>query len=219
MARAARRLGSAGEAGHPGEELVQPDDDAEDAERGEWLRLLYVGVTRAREHLLLLWPEAGKTASATRLARDLPDGWLERLEEILVFTEEYLERIHGLLDRNGIFIGRTRNVAKLSGSEIDSARDFHSEDPRADAALRAAESCSSASVRRSSCEPSAASSSGRIRCFRAAAVTDSMRDSSSFSRAGSRSSRERYCRSARDASPSCMSADARRSTTSFNAGS
>lgn len=48
------------------------------------------------------------------LARDLPEGWLERLEEILVFTEEYLERIHGLLDRNGIFIGRTRNVAKLS---------------------------------------------------------------------------------------------------------
>ena len=29
-----------------------------------------------------------------------------------------------------------RNVAKLSGSEIDAARDFHSEDPRANAALR-----------------------------------------------------------------------------------
>ncbi len=29
-----------------------------------------------------------------------------------------------------------RNVAKLSGSEIDAARDFHSADPRADAALR-----------------------------------------------------------------------------------
>ena len=29
-----------------------------------------------------------------------------------------------------------RNVAKLSGDEIDAARDFHSEDPRADAALR-----------------------------------------------------------------------------------
>jgi len=29
-----------------------------------------------------------------------------------------------------------RHVAKLSGGEIDSARDFHSEDPRADAALR-----------------------------------------------------------------------------------
>jgi uncharacterized peroxidase-related enzyme len=29
-----------------------------------------------------------------------------------------------------------RNVVKLSGGEIDAARDFHSEDPRADAALR-----------------------------------------------------------------------------------
>ncbi len=48
------------------------------------------------------------------LGRDLPEGWLERLEEILQFTEEYLERIHGLLDRNGIFIGRTRNVAAMS---------------------------------------------------------------------------------------------------------
>jgi NADH-quinone oxidoreductase subunit D len=48
------------------------------------------------------------------LARDLPDGWLERLEEILVFTEEYVARIHGLLDRNGIFLGRTRDVAKMT---------------------------------------------------------------------------------------------------------
>ena len=30
------------------------------------------------------------------LARDLPDGWLERLEEILQFTERYLERVHGM---------------------------------------------------------------------------------------------------------------------------
>lgn len=48
------------------------------------------------------------------LARDLPDGWLERLEEILVFTEDYVARIHGLLDRNRIFIGRTRDVAVMS---------------------------------------------------------------------------------------------------------
>jgi len=49
------------------------------------------------------------------LARDLPEGWLERLEEILQFTERYLERIHGLLDRNRIFIDRTRNVAVMTG--------------------------------------------------------------------------------------------------------
>jgi NADH-quinone oxidoreductase subunit D len=48
------------------------------------------------------------------LARDLPQGWLERLEEILQFTERYLERIHGLLDRNRIFIDRTRNVAAMT---------------------------------------------------------------------------------------------------------
>jgi NADH-quinone oxidoreductase subunit D len=48
------------------------------------------------------------------LARDLPDGWLERLEEILQFTERYLERIHGLLDRNRIFIERTRDVAAMT---------------------------------------------------------------------------------------------------------
>jgi NADH-quinone oxidoreductase subunit D len=48
------------------------------------------------------------------LARDLPEGWLERLEEVLQFTEQYLARIHGMLDRNRIFIGRTRNVARMT---------------------------------------------------------------------------------------------------------
>jgi NADH-quinone oxidoreductase subunit D len=48
------------------------------------------------------------------LARDLPEGWLTRLEEILVLAEEYLERIHGLLDRNRIFIDRTRDVAVMT---------------------------------------------------------------------------------------------------------
>ena len=48
------------------------------------------------------------------LARDLPEGWLTRLEEILVFTERYLERIHGLLDHNRIFIDRTRDVAVMT---------------------------------------------------------------------------------------------------------
>jgi NADH-quinone oxidoreductase subunit D len=48
------------------------------------------------------------------LARDLPDGWLERLEEVLQFTENYLERIHGLLDRNRIFVDRMRDVAAMT---------------------------------------------------------------------------------------------------------
>lgn len=37
--------------------------DAETRARAEWLRLLYVAVTRAREHLVVLWPEAGGGAS------------------------------------------------------------------------------------------------------------------------------------------------------------
>ena len=48
------------------------------------------------------------------LASDLPEGWLERLEEILQFYEEYIKRIHGLLDRNRIFIDRTRNVGSMT---------------------------------------------------------------------------------------------------------
>lgn len=37
--------------------------EAESRARSEWLRLLYVAVTRAREHLVILWPEATKGAS------------------------------------------------------------------------------------------------------------------------------------------------------------
>ena len=48
------------------------------------------------------------------LKNDLPDGWLVRLEEILQFHEVYIARIHGLLDRNRIFIDRTRNVACMT---------------------------------------------------------------------------------------------------------
>jgi len=48
------------------------------------------------------------------LKNDIPDGWLERLEEILVFYERYIERIHGLLDRNRIFIDRTRGVGAMT---------------------------------------------------------------------------------------------------------
>ena len=51
------------------------------------------------------------------LARDLPDGWLERLEEILEEYEVYVGRIHGLMDRNRIFIDRTRDVGVLSPEE------------------------------------------------------------------------------------------------------
>ena len=51
------------------------------------------------------------------LARDLPDGWLTRLAEILDQYEMFIGRIHGLMDRNRIFIDRTRNVGVISTAD------------------------------------------------------------------------------------------------------
>ncbi|QJR14217.1 NADH dehydrogenase (quinone) subunit D [Usitatibacter palustris] len=51
------------------------------------------------------------------LARDLPDGWLARLDEILVQYEDFIGRVHALMDRNRIFIDRTRNVGTLSTAD------------------------------------------------------------------------------------------------------
>jgi NADH-quinone oxidoreductase subunit D len=51
------------------------------------------------------------------LARDLPSGWLERLEEILVQYDDFVGRVHGLVDRNRIFIDRMRNIGRLSASD------------------------------------------------------------------------------------------------------
>jgi NADH-quinone oxidoreductase subunit D len=51
------------------------------------------------------------------LAHDLPDGWIKRLEEILDEYETYVGRVHGLMDRNRIFIDRTRNVGVLSTAD------------------------------------------------------------------------------------------------------
>jgi len=51
------------------------------------------------------------------LARDLPEGWLVRLDEILVQYEDFIGRIHGLIDRNRIFIDRTRDVGVISSTD------------------------------------------------------------------------------------------------------
>ena len=51
------------------------------------------------------------------LAHDLPEGWIKRLEEILDEYETYVGRVHGLMDRNRIFIDRTRNVGVLSTAD------------------------------------------------------------------------------------------------------
>jgi NADH-quinone oxidoreductase subunit D len=51
------------------------------------------------------------------LARDLPEGWLARLSEILVQYEDFVGRVHGLMDRNRIFIDRMRDVGCLTTAE------------------------------------------------------------------------------------------------------
>ena len=51
------------------------------------------------------------------LARDLPDGWLTRLAEILVQYDTFVGRVHGLVDRNRIFIDRLRDVGVLRTAE------------------------------------------------------------------------------------------------------
>jgi NADH-quinone oxidoreductase subunit D len=51
------------------------------------------------------------------LARDLPEGWLARLSEILDQYQDFIGRVHGLMDRNRIFIDRTRNVGAIGTAE------------------------------------------------------------------------------------------------------
>jgi NADH-quinone oxidoreductase subunit D len=51
------------------------------------------------------------------LARDLPEGWLARLDWILGQYDTFVGRIHGLLDRNRIFIDRMRDVGVLSTAD------------------------------------------------------------------------------------------------------
>jgi len=51
------------------------------------------------------------------LARDLPAGWLERMEEIFVQYEDFVSRVHALVDRNRIFIDRMRNVGVISTAD------------------------------------------------------------------------------------------------------
>ena len=51
------------------------------------------------------------------LACDLPNGWLKRLGEILDQMDTFTGRVHGLVDRNRIFIDRMRNVGVISTAD------------------------------------------------------------------------------------------------------
>jgi NADH-quinone oxidoreductase subunit D len=51
------------------------------------------------------------------LANDLPDGWLTRLQQILREYDVFVGRVHGLVDRNRIFIDRMRDIGVLRTEE------------------------------------------------------------------------------------------------------
>lgn len=51
------------------------------------------------------------------LARDIPPGWIERCAQILEKMLKLLDDIHGLLDRNKIFLDRTQGVGACSADD------------------------------------------------------------------------------------------------------
>ncbi|MCI4428158.1 MAG: NADH-quinone oxidoreductase subunit D [Burkholderiales bacterium] len=90
-------------------------------ELGAMTAFLYLVMVRdfMYEHLAAL-TGARVTYSYGRiggLARDLPEGWLARMEQILVQYEEFVARVHALMDRNRIFIDRMRNVGVISTAD------------------------------------------------------------------------------------------------------
>ena len=90
-------------------------------ELGAMTAFLYLVMVRDHmyEHLAAL-TGARVTYSYGRiggLARDLPQGWLTRLAEIFVQYEEFVARVHVLVDRNRIFIDRMRGVGTLSTAD------------------------------------------------------------------------------------------------------
>jgi NADH-quinone oxidoreductase subunit D len=90
-------------------------------EMGAMTAFLYLVMIRdyMYEHLAAL-TGARVTHSYGRiggLARDLPDGWLTRLAAILLQYEDFIARVHALVDRNRIFIDRMRNVGVISTAD------------------------------------------------------------------------------------------------------
>ncbi len=65
------------------------------------------------------------------LSHDLPDGWLTRLGEILDEMDTFVNRVHGLVDRNRIFIDRMRDVGVLKTRRSDQLG-LHRPDPALD---------------------------------------------------------------------------------------
>lgn len=80
----------------------------------------FIYLMKAREYLYGLIEEltgARLTVSYVKVGgvkADLPDGWLERLEEALKLTIKEMNEVDKLLTRNRIFIDRVKNVGVIS---------------------------------------------------------------------------------------------------------
>lgn len=90
-------------------------------ELGAMTAFLYIVMVRdyMYEHLAAL-TGARVTCTYGRiggLARDLPEGWLARMEEILVQYEAFIHRVHVLVDRNRIFIDRMRHIGVITEAD------------------------------------------------------------------------------------------------------
>lgn len=55
------------------------------------------------------------------LASDIPDGWLGKMKEILLSNIPLLKDIHGLLDKNRIFLDRLHGVGEISKEDAINA--------------------------------------------------------------------------------------------------
>jgi len=55
------------------------------------------------------------------LARDIPDGWLNKLKDILHENIPLLKDIHGLMDKNRIFLDRTQGVGEICAEDAINA--------------------------------------------------------------------------------------------------
>ncbi len=55
------------------------------------------------------------------LAKDIPDGWLQRAKEILLSNIPLLKDIHGLMDKNRIFLDRTQGIGEISREDAINA--------------------------------------------------------------------------------------------------
>lgn len=80
----------------------------------------FIYLMKAREYLYELVEEltgARLTVSYVKVGgvkADLPDGWLQRLENALVMTEKEIKEVDKLLTRNRIFIDRVKDVGVIS---------------------------------------------------------------------------------------------------------